>query len=141
MKSTTDIGTLAGDFSTGAELRVRTVLNATSGRTAKGLIVQVNGRNNRVADSLIDADELADLIAGVDYILALSPSVTSQEGFEATYNTRGDFVFATLRARDQLSWALSSGRVGRLSAFFPMDKMPEFRRLLIEAKARLDALP
>ncbi len=67
--------------------------------------------------SFIDYDEIDSLIQGIDYISNVKPDVTEFENFQADYSTKGDLEISTFSSNDKLMAAVSSGNIGRVTAY------------------------
>lgn len=78
---------------------------------------------------------------GIDYISKIKPMVSQLSDFEAAYRTRSDFSVTTFSDATSggISVAITSGRVVRTSTYIKRAKLPAFRNLITEAKAKLDA--
>lgn len=136
-----EIGKVTGMGS--VEVDCREFTNASSGKKSFGISITVkeSGRLEREDNSFIDYDEITSLVAGIDYIRKIQPSVTKLANFEATYTTRGDFAVTVFNSSaGKLSVAVSSGRIGRTSAYLDMEKIVELRALIVRGKETLDRL-
>lgn len=102
-----------------------------------GVLVTVkeSGRLEREHRSFVDEDELDSIIQGIDYITKIDKSVTTFENFEASLQTKGELavtVFST--SSRQLGFAISSGRIGKATAFVSSEDIAQMRGLLVRAK-------
>lgn len=141
IKGYSEVGRVTGMGS--VEVDCREFANASTGKKSFGIAIKVAeaGRLEREDSSFIDFEEISSLIAGIDYISKIQPTVTSLAKFEATYATKGDFsvtVFNT--SNGKLSVAVSSGRFGRTSAYLSVEKLADLRALIVKAKEHLDVL-
>jgi hypothetical protein len=97
--------------------------------------VKESGRLERESTSFIDEDEIESLIKGLEYISKIDRSVTALNSFEAQYRTKGDFAMTVFSGRGgEISLGVSSGRIGRASAFLKLSDAQQIRNLLLEAK-------
>src|SRR3954469_22922299 len=76
-----DLGDVAGIFVDVREMR------DTLGARVRGLVVQVTGRQNAPEQAFVDADEIADLIRGVDVLLNVTTNPTQFRSFDMRYST------------------------------------------------------
>lgn len=105
--------------------------------TGISISVKETTRLERENTSFIDSDEIGGLLEGIDYIGKVSAEVTALEKFEVEYRTKGDFrVVVFNNSQGQLSVAVSSGRVGRTTAYLKLDDLAYFRNLIVEAQAK-----
>ena len=113
--------------------------NKTDSRiTGIGITVHEYGRLEREHSSMIDSDEIDSLVAGIDYISKASSDVTNQKKFEVQYRTKGDLsitVFNT--SKNELSVAITSGTIGKTTAFIDFGKLPVLKNLILTAKSKL----
>jgi hypothetical protein len=97
--------------------------------------VKESGRLERENTSFVDEDEIDSLLRGLDYIAKINKGVTTLSSFEAQYRTKGDFALTVFSGRGgEISLAVSSGRIGRTSAYLKLSDGEQIRRLLMEAK-------
>jgi hypothetical protein len=101
--------------------------------------VKESGQLERDNISFVDYDELESLLKGIEYISKVDRKVTSMEEFEAEYKTKGDFAVMTLSTSEGLRLAISSGKFGKVSAYFNFDDLPKLKQLIEEGKAKLDS--
>lgn len=117
---------------------VREFRDASNPKTAQyGVAFEVkeSGRLERENTSYIDEDEIDSLIRGLDYISKIERNVTTFGNFEAHYRTKGDLALIVFSGRSgEISFAVSSGRIGRTSAYLKLADAEQIRSLLSEAK-------
>jgi hypothetical protein len=141
IKGYSDIGEVVSMGSIAVDCKEFT--NAKSGKKSYGMTIKVKeaGRLEREGRSYIDYEEIEALIAGIDYISKINSNVTKLSNFEATYSTKGDFSITVFNmSGGKLSIAVTTGYVGRTSAYLPMEKLPMLRSFIVQAKEKLDAL-
>jgi len=106
--------------------------------TGISISVKETGRLERENTSFIDADEIDSLLQGLDYISRVSKEITKQENFEAEYRTKGYFKVTVFNdSNGQLSLAISSGHIGKTSAYLKMSQIQELKQLILTAKSKL----
>lgn len=139
-----DVGTLRGSFGGSVSVSSREIIDAGNRNRIFGVLIEVKegGRIEREDRSYVDYDEISSLIEGIDYIAKVTSEVTKLSSFEASYRTKGDLQITTFSGKrnEGVSAAISSGRIGRASVFIKLEDLAEFKRLVTEAKAKLDAI-
>lgn len=141
VKGFSEIGTVVGMGS--VSIDAREFLNASNSKREFGIAIEVKeqGRLDREDTSLIDYDEIDSLLAGIDYVKAITHSVTKLKNFEASYRTRGDFAITVFSSNNgKIDVAVSSGRIGRTTAYIGLDKLASLRAVIVAAKQQLDAI-
>lgn len=116
-------------------------IDAQSGRKEQGIVIATQGsdRYDRENRSFIDYDEIDSLLKGIDYISKVEPTVTKLPSYEASYRTRGDFSVTTFNSSDgSINIAVSSGRVASENVYLKLSDLPNFRKLIVDAKEKLD---
>lgn len=112
------------------------------GLAVYGLEIEVkeSGRLERVSRSFIDLDEVDSLVRGLDYISKVTSAVTPLKNFEAQYRTKDDLAVTVYTGpAGQLSLAVESGRVVRVSAFFDLVNLERLKNHIVEAKRILES--
>lgn len=124
------------------EVSSREFTDAQTGKKAFGVVVEVKetGRLERSNRSYVDYDEIDSLIKGIDYIAKVDKSVTKLDSFEAQYSTKGDLSITIFNDKEGLQIAITTGRIGGTTAYFESPYLPNFRKLITEAKSRLDVI-
>jgi hypothetical protein len=135
------IGTMNG---TGrVSVAAREFRNGNNPKQAEyGVTIEVkeSGRLENESRSFIDQDEIDSLVKGIDYISKIDKSVSAMKDFEAEYRTKGDFsitIFSNsvfLNNEGGLGLAISSGRIGKATAFLKPSDLLVLRKLLVDAK-------
>jgi hypothetical protein len=136
----TTVGTirgLAGDITVDAR-EFRDASNPNARVSGISISVKETDRLERENTSFIDADEVDSLLIGLDYIAKASKDITKLEQFEAEYRTKGNFSLTVFnRAGGQLSAAVSSGRIGKTTAYIKLGDLAQLRQLITSAKSKL----
>jgi hypothetical protein len=79
-------------------------------------------------------------LRGIDYIAKATKSVTALQNFEAEYRTKGDFSVTVFSdSAGGLRLAVSSGRIGKATAFLTMADLDRLRSLIVDARRAIDA--
>jgi hypothetical protein len=130
-----------GSVSTSAaviSVRCKESTSVATGRKDYGIAVEIE-TNQRRGLALVDSDELASLINGMDYLGKISHGVTALSSFEATYTTKSGLRFV----------AFSNKRQGGILTFLQYDDSPRISltpdqwnqlvNLIGQAKTTLDS--
>jgi hypothetical protein len=139
IKGYSEIGSVAGMGQVSVDAKEFT--NASTRRSEYGITIEVkeSGRLQREDTSFIDYEEIESLLAGIDYVKDIKRDITRLRGFEAVYRTKGDFSITVFSSSSgKIEAAVSSGRIGRATAFFSLEKLDSLRALIVEAKNALD---
>jgi len=86
-------------------------LRDAHGLTARGVAVAVIESQYRTEQAFVDADELPELIRGIDALLAVKTNPTRYENFEVRYTTKGELEIIAYGSGDKISYAVRAGRV------------------------------
>lgn len=118
----------------------RDASNPKSAQYGVAVEVKEAGRLERENTSYIDEDEIDSLIRGLEYISKIDRSVTAFSNFEAHYRTKGDLSMIVFSNRGgEVSLAVTSGRIGKTSAYLKLSDAEIIRNLLGEAKKAIAA--
>jgi hypothetical protein len=101
-----DLGEVAG-----ISVEVREMRDARGGRV-RGVVVEVTTSQSAREQALIDADELPDLLKGVDAMLEIRANPTQFKNFETRFATRGELILSANSSRNR--GVLYAVEVGRL---------------------------
>ena len=137
------IGTLSGLYSTSAVVECKEFTDASSGRKEYGITIQVNSTARSGIDtstSYVDYDEIDSLIKGIDYISKIDSTVTQLSSFQADYRTKDDLSFSTFSSGNEILFAVKSGRIGSVTSYFKTANIADLRKLLLDAKAKIDSI-
>jgi len=136
LKGYSTLGTVNGMGRVSIDAReFRDASNPKSAQYGVAFEVKESGRLERENTSFIDEDEIDSLIRGLDYISKIERNVTTFGNFEAQYRTKGDLSMTVFSGRGgEISLAVSSGRIGKTTAFLKLADAERIRSLLGEAK-------
>lgn len=138
-----EIGTVHGLYNTSVKVESKEFKNVTDGKKEFGITIEVkkeDGRYDKEHTSYIDYDEIDSLIKGIEYIAKVDGSVTKLTNFQADYKTKGDLKISTFSSNGQVRAAVSSGTIGSVGAYFKIESLSEIKKLLSQAKAKIDSL-
>jgi len=132
-----DIGTIAGIV-----VEVREIRDAT-GAGARGLVVELTQSQGPGERSYVDADEVSDLIKGMDTLLEVRANPTQLKSFEVQYATRGGLEITTFNTgRGDVLYAVHAGygpRARRVG--LSVTDIQRLRTFLQTAAQKLASLP
>ncbi|MDB6023416.1 MAG: hypothetical protein JWQ04_3273 [Pedosphaera sp.] len=118
-------------------------IETNSGRKQHGLAVTLVGKDQQSDTTVIDYDEMDSLLNGLDYLSKANWSVTSLPSFDAVYTTRDGLQAAAYSSQKRsgvLGASLKSSRTARVRISLAPAEFAQFRGLIQQAKAKLDAL-
>lgn len=131
-----DLGDVAG-----ISVEVREMRDARGGRV-RGVVVEVATGQSGREQSLIDADEIPDLLKGFDAMLEIRANPTQFRSFETRFATKGELILSANSTRNRgVLYAVEVGRLvkarrGGLTA----GEMHQLRVLLEAASQKLATL-
>lgn len=119
---------------------VRDVRDAKGGG-ARGLLVTVRESQYREETSFVDADEIPDLLKGLDALLDIKTNPTQFKMFEVRYTTRGELqLTAFSNARGAISYAVQAGRTLKAQTFLNAGDMPKLREMFAAGLQKLTSM-
>jgi SPOR domain len=139
IKGYTEIGSVSGTGK--ASVMAMTFRNAKSGQQQSGIVVEVNaaGSYTSTGRSLIDYEEIAELLNGISYVSKAQKSETKLRNFEATYSTKGDLMFTVFNdASGKKNAVIKVGSIGSQKAYVSLENLAQFAQLIVKAKDILD---
>lgn len=74
----------------GISVDVRELRDASKSTTVRGLLVEVTESQYRTERSFVDADEIPELLRGIDALLEVKSNPTAFQNFEVRYTTKGE---------------------------------------------------
>lgn len=138
-----DIGTLNGKYNTQITVSAKEYTDAATSKKEYGISVEVKqekGNYDNEHTSYIDYDEIESLTQGIDYISKVQNSVTKFSNFQADYTTKGDFKISTFSTGNKVMAAVSSGRIGGVTAYYDISELPKIKKLFETAKLKINAI-
>jgi len=118
-------------------------VRSAKGAIARGLLVRVRESEYSRDNAFIDADEIPELIKGIDAILATTANPTAFQNFETRYTTRGELeVTAYSSSRNaQIRFAIKAGRVTTSQVIsLQAADITKFRAMIVAANEKLASL-
>lgn len=123
----------------GVSVDVREMRNA-EGSPVRGLLVDIAESQYREERAFVDADEVAELLKGIDALLAVQANPTSYKNFEVRYTTRGDLeIVAYNTSSGAISYSVQTGRITKARKFFETSEIQKLRSMFVTAQAKLTA--
>ena len=128
-----DIGSVGGVSVDARELR------DAQGAAVRGLVVQVYQSEFRQERSFVDADEILELIRGIDALLEVSSNPTKFSKFEVRYTTKGELQLTAYNSTDgTIRYAIQAGRVLKAQRTgLSVNNMRRFRDYVSQARDKL----
>lgn len=94
----------------GVTVDVREMHDAKGG-SVRGLVVEVYESQYRKERSFVDADEIPELLKGLDALLEVKANPTQFKSFEVRYTTRGELQLTAFNSsRGAIGYAVQAGR-------------------------------
>lgn len=116
-------------------------LKDQSGASARGLVVQVTESEYRKASSFVDADEIPELLNGLDVLLAVKDNPTQFDSFEVHYKTKGGVEIAAFNNdRGAINYQVKCGQTVSAATFLSADRLQKLKALFESAQVKLDSL-
>jgi hypothetical protein len=120
---------------------VRELRSTTGGAPVRGLVVEVVESQYRTERSFVDADEIAELIRGIDAILEVKANPTKFKNFEVRYTTRGELRLVAFNSGNDIKYSVEAGRTLRASRQVTGDDIRKLREMFVAAQAKLASAP
>ena len=140
IKGHAEIGRLQG---TGGTLRIvaQEMTDTRSRQKIYGLLLEARDASatERETRAYMDYEEIEPLLQALDQIIRIDRTITELANFEAAYRTTGGLEVIAFNGRQEMQMGVFVGRYRRLRVYFPLARMAELRRVLVEARAQLDA--
>lgn len=110
----------------------------TSGAAVRGMVVDVTQSEYRSEKAMVDADELPELLKGLDALMAVKANPTKFQQFEVRYTTKGDLQITAFNAsNNEIHYAIQAGRITHASAYVNANEILQFRALVVLAQTTL----
>jgi hypothetical protein len=142
IKGYTYVATLNGRNGS-ARIRAVEIRDAGNSTRASGVEITTTESTQTPVDvrSLIDYEEIDQLIRGLDAVAKADESITKLTHFEVRYRTRGDFeVLSFKQTMGGIAAAVESGLFERTRLLLTLDDLTKLRWMVLQAKARLDEI-
>lgn len=112
------------------------------GERVRGLLVEVEAGQYRRERSFVDADEIPELLRGIEALLALKQNPTSFQFFEHRYTTKGELQITVYNGAEGIRYSIRAGRIIRAEVLNMTDgDLQKFRSLIASAQTRIQSLP
>jgi hypothetical protein len=121
----------------GVSVDVREMRGAQGARV-RGMVVEVRQSQYREERAFVDADELDELLRGIDALLAVQSNPTTFQNFEVRYTTKGELRLTAFNTNGgAINYAVQAGRVGTAQVFLNQGDMQRLRALFATAREQL----
>jgi hypothetical protein len=116
-------------------------LRDSRGNTVRGLMVDVYESQYRSERAFIDADEIPELIKGIDAVLEVQSNPTSFALFEVRYTTRDDLILTAYNDQmGKLQYIVQAGNISVARKRVDADDLRKVRGWLVLAQQKLDSV-
>ena len=118
-------------------------LRDSKGAVVRGVVVEVTQSQYREERAFIDADEIPELVKGIDAILAVNANPTTYQNFEVRYETKGALqitAFSSSRSGG-ISYAVQAGRTLRAQVFADQTAIQKLKAMFEAAIPLLSSPP
>ncbi|MGO9204549.1 MAG: hypothetical protein ACLQM8_28850 [Limisphaerales bacterium] len=141
LKGATALGSVPGKAGVVA-VKCRQTTDTSTGRMEQGIAVEIAQKGQPTDTMLVDYDEIVRLLAAIEYLSRLDPSVTPLAAFNAAYTTRGGLRVAALGTRraGAVQFAVRDVRAAMAPVVLSPEGMATFSGLINQGKATLDSL-
>jgi hypothetical protein len=141
LKAGTDVGSISEDAGNVA-VKCREITDTSTGQKEQGISIEITPRGQLKETLLIDYDEIASLVTGIDYISKLDVSATPLTSFDAAYTTKGGFRIAALGTRSTglIQFGVRDARSNSTPVVFSREEMARLSGLINQARGVLDSL-
>ena len=112
----------------------------SKGGIVRGVVVEVKQSEYREERAFVDADELPELIKGIDALLAVKTNPTSYKNFEVRYTTKGELqITAFNSSRGQIQFAVQTGRTLHAQVFLDEGDIKKLQGMFQAAQQQLSS--
>lgn len=118
------------------------VVDVRSEVTIAGIDVAIigGGSSPRTESTFINRSDIEGLLQGIDYVAKVTTSNTKLKTFEATYSIKDRLEVAVYNETNgTLMVRVSCGPTNGARAYFKLSALPDFRKLIVEARDQLAA--
>ena len=140
IKNFSEIGSLRGMGGT-ARVTSWEFIDAQTTKKEYGISIEVkeSGRLEREERAYVDYDEIDSLLKGIDYITEVKK--TKLTNFQADYRTTGELDVSVFNDSDgKVLAGVGVGRISKVSVYYDISTFGAFRKMVVDAKAALDAI-
>jgi hypothetical protein len=106
----------------------------------RGLVVEVTESQYREERSFVDADEIPELLRGIDALLDVKTNPTPFQNFEVRYTTKGELRLTAFNAGNEIKYAVEAGRTLKANRRIDADDMRKLRTIFAAAQTKLASL-
>jgi hypothetical protein len=106
----------------------------------RGLVVDVTESQYRDERSFVDADEIPELLRGIDALLEVKTNPTQFENFEVRYTTKGELRLTAFNSGSDIKYAVDAGRTLKATRHIEAEDMRKLRTIFAAAQTKLASL-
>ena len=116
-------------------------LSADVGDAVRGLVVTVRESQYRNENAFVDAEEIDELLAAIDALMAIKTNPTTFVHFERSYSTKGELRLTAYNVTEGIRYSVRTGRVLRASvSTLTTGDLLKLRTMIAAGQAKLRAL-
>jgi len=116
-------------------------LRDSKGGVVRGVVIEVTQDEYREERAFIDADELPELISGIDALLAVKTNPTRFQNFEVRYTTKGELQLTAFNSGSEIRYAVQTGRTLHAQVFVDEDTIRKLQSMFQKAQQQLSTSP
>ncbi len=141
LKASTDLGSISGRTGT-VVVKCRETTDTSTGRKEQGIAIVITPKGQAKETLLIDYDEIASLMAALQYLGQVGVTVTPLATFDASYTTKGGFRVAALGSRltGAVQFAVRDARNNSVPIFLSSIDLNRLSSRIEQAKTTLDGV-
>ena len=140
VKGYSETGVLGGEYGTYVIIESREIIEVDGGERRYGISIRVEGNKNNSHTSYIDYENIEPLIESLDYLTEIDKSITDMGNFQADYRTQDDLVLSAFTSGGDIEFSVQSGQIDKQTAFFSISNAKAMKKLVIEARNKIDSL-
>ena len=103
----------------------------------RGLLVEVTESQYRKERSFVDADEIPELLRGIDALMGVKANPTTFKNFEVRYTTKGELRLTVFNSGAEIKYAVDAGRTLKATKYVDADDMRKLRDMFAAAQTKL----
>ena len=143
VKGFEEVDTVDGLYDTSITIKAQEFSNLSTNKKEYGITITVkeeSGRYDKEHTSYIDYDEIDSLLKGIDYISKINKSATKLSNIQADYKTKGLLSISTFSSEEKIMVAISSGIIGKVTAFCNTSSLYEIIAAIKTAKQKIESI-
>lgn len=130
-----ELGEVAGSYGSKIEFDVLVIYEpGQESQRVRGVKIEVSGggKYERSDTSFLDFEEVESLSKAIEYMVDLLSKWKdiNKEYTEVVFSTKGDFQIGFFQKGTQRSVFASSGRIGKATCFFPLERLSSIKSIV-----------